>query len=191
MAKTRKRSRLFLTLASMALVLGAFTAAFWPQPTMVDIGVVTRGDMIVTIDEEGRTRVSDAYIVSTPIAGRLQRVEVQPGDPVERGTTIVATMLPTNPAALDVRTREQARAAVVAAQAALRVGQADRNAAIANRDLADAELSRAEQLKERGITAMRPLIAPNRLRKSPARMLIQPKPRYPCEKPIWRMYRRS
>lgn len=153
MPKPKKQSRLFLTLGSMALILGAFAAAFWPRPMMVDMGVATRGDMIVTIDEEGRTRVSEAYIVSTPIAGRLQRVEVEPGDPVERGTTIVATMLPTNPAALDVRTREQARAAVVAAQAALRVVQADRNAAIANRDLADAELQRAEQLKERGIAS--------------------------------------
>ncbi len=153
MAKTKKRSRLFLTLTSVVLVLGAFAAAFWPQPMMVDMGLAMRGDMIVTIDEEGRTRVRDAYIVSTPIAGRLQRVEVEPGDPVERGTTIVATMLPTNPAALDVRTREQARAAVVAAEAALRVSQADRNAAIANRDLADAEFQRAEQLKERGIAS--------------------------------------
>ncbi|MDG1009568.1 MAG: RND transporter, partial [Amylibacter sp.] len=126
---------------------------FWPKPTMVDMGSVTRGAMQMTIDEEGRTRVRDAYIVSTPVAGQLQRVSVQPGDPVERGETVVAHMRPTNPAALDVRTREQAQAAVAAAEAALRVTRADLNSAMASRDLAQTELSRTEKLVERGISS--------------------------------------
>lgn len=153
MAKAKKRSRLILTTGAVLLVAGALTVAFWPQPTLVDMGTVTRGTMQLTIDEEGRTRVSDAYIVSTPVAGQLQRVSVQPGDPVVRGETIVAHMRPTNPAALDVRTREQAQAAVTAAQAALRVARADLNAALANRDLAETELSRTEQLVARGISS--------------------------------------
>jgi len=153
MAKARKRSRLILTVIIALLIAGALTAAFWPRPTMVDLGEVTRGPMMVTIDEEGRTRVAEAYVVSTPVAGRLQRVEVDPGDPVVRGETVVAHMLPTNPAALDVRTREQAQAAVQAAAAALRVARADLNAAIANRDLSDTELARARQLFEREIVS--------------------------------------
>lgn len=153
MARKKKRSRLYLTIAAAVVICAGLAAAFWPRATMVDIGAVTRGGMIVTIDEEGRTRVRDAYVVSTPIAGRLRRVEVDPGDPVERGTTVVAHMLPTNPAALDIRTREQARAAVAAAEAALRVARADLNAAIANRDAAQSELGRARQLAERGVTS--------------------------------------
>jgi HlyD family secretion protein len=120
---------------------------------MVDLGAVTRGSMMVTIDEEGRTRVAEAYVVSTPVAGRLQRVQVDPGDPVVRGETVVAHMLPINPAALDVRTREQAQAVVRAAEAALRVARADLNGAIANRDLAETELTRARQLRERQIAS--------------------------------------
>jgi len=153
MAKAKKRSRLILTTGTVSLVAAALAVAFWPKPTMVDMGEVTRGTMRLTIDEEGRTRVRDAYIVSTPVAGQLQRVEVEPGDPVIRGETIVAHMRPTNPAALDVRTREQAQAAVDAAQAALRVARADLNAALANRDLAESELARTEQLVERGISS--------------------------------------
>ncbi len=153
MAKAKKRSRLILTAATVVLVGGALAVAFWPKPTMVDMGTVSVGTMQLTIDEEGRTRVRDAYIVSTPVAGQLQRVSVQPGDPVVRGETIVAHMRPTNPAALDVRTREQAQAVVDAAQAALRVARADLNAAIANRDLAQTELGRTEQLVERGISS--------------------------------------
>jgi HlyD family secretion protein len=153
MAKARKRSRLILSIVAVLLIGGVLTAAFWPRPVMVDLGEVTRGPMMVTIDEEGRARVAEAYIVSTPVAGRLQRVKVDPGDPVVRGETVVAHMLPTNPAALDVRTREQAQAAVQAAQAALRVARADLNAAMAHRDLAATELTRAEQLADRQITS--------------------------------------
>jgi HlyD family secretion protein len=144
---------MIFTAATVLLVGGALTVAFWPKPTLVDMGEVTIGTMQLTIDEEGRTRVRDAYVVSTPVAGQLQRVIALPGDPVVRGETIVAHMRPTNPAALDVRTREQAQAVVTAAEAALRVARADLNAALANRDLAQTELTRTEQLVDRGISS--------------------------------------
>ncbi|QFS82573.1 Putative efflux system component YknX [Roseivivax sp. THAF40] len=153
MAKARKRSRLILSGLVALLIGAALVIAFWPRPVMVDLGAVTRGPMMVTIDEEGRTRVAEAYVVSTPVAGRLQRVQVHPGDPVVQDQTVVAHMLPTNPAALDVRTREQAQAALQAAEAALRVARADLNAALANRDLAESELDRARQLSERQIAS--------------------------------------
>ncbi|HSH26783.1 MAG TPA: HlyD family efflux transporter periplasmic adaptor subunit [Wenzhouxiangella sp.] len=146
----RKRSRSFLTIAAVAVVGAALIFAFWPRPTSIDIGEVTRGPMIMTIDEEGRTRVHDAYVVSTPVAGRLLRVEVEPGDSVERHQTVVAQMLPSNPAALDVRSREQARAAVAAAEAALRLARAELNRAIADRELADNELERSSTLRRDG-----------------------------------------
>ncbi|WP_068111969.1 efflux RND transporter periplasmic adaptor subunit [Tropicimonas marinistellae] len=149
----KKRARRLLTVALLALVAGAITFAFWPRAMLVDIGDVTRGPMVVTIDEEARTRVHDPYVVSTPVTGRLLRVAVEPGDEVIRGTTVVAHMLPTNPSALDIRTREQARAAVTAAEAALRVARADLNKAIADDDLAQSDLERAKQLASTGTLA--------------------------------------
>lgn len=153
MSRRRKISRRVLTLIAFVLVAGALTAAFWPKPTLVDLGTVAQGPLTVTIDEEGRTKVSESYVVSTPVAGRLLRVQVLPGDYVVRGETVVAQMRPTNPAALDVRTREQARAAVDAAQAALRVAQADLNAAIAANELAQSDLARTAQLAQSGIAS--------------------------------------
>ncbi len=147
----RKKSRLFLILGSIALVGGALYLAFQPRPTMVDIGDVVRGRMMLTIDEEARTRVHDAYMVSTPIAGRLLRVDVEPGAHVERGKSVLAQMLPINPAVLDVRSREQARAGVSAAEAALRVARADLNKAIADKDMALATHQRTQRLFERDI----------------------------------------
>ncbi|MCT4656971.1 MAG: HlyD family efflux transporter periplasmic adaptor subunit [Cohaesibacter sp.] len=146
----KRKSRHFLSFATLALVGAAVAWSFWPRPLMVDLGEVRYEPMIVTINEEGRTRVHDAYVVSTPVAGRLLRVEVEPGDAVVKGESVVAQMLPTNPAALDIRTREQARAAVTAAEASLRVAKADLNKAIADLDLSQSELKRATSLAKRG-----------------------------------------
>jgi len=137
----------FISVAAILLAL-ALLYAFWPRPLPVDIGHVVVEPMMDTVTEEGRTRVHDAYVVSTPVTGRLRRVEVEPGDPVERGEDIVAYMAPSNPAVLDVRTREQARANVNAAEAALRLAQAQRNRAIADQELANSELERQRFLRE-------------------------------------------
>ncbi|SEQ08988.1 efflux RND transporter periplasmic adaptor subunit [Thalassovita taeanensis] len=150
-AKTHSRTALWI--AAAALVVAALTYAFWPRPTLVDLGLVTQGPLRVTINEEGRTQVHEPYVVSTPITGRLMRLEVEPGDQVTAGETVVARMLPTSPTALDARTREQARASVTAAEAALRVAEADLNKARADRDLADANLERTQKLYDSGIAS--------------------------------------
>ncbi|TDE35673.1 HlyD family efflux transporter periplasmic adaptor subunit [Antarcticimicrobium sediminis] len=128
-------------------------AAFWPRAALVDLAEVQRGAMRVSIDEEGRTQVHEPYVVSSPVAGELQRVAVQPGDKVIANKTVVARMRPANPSALDARTREQALAAVAAAEAAVQVAHADLNAAMANQEFSDGELKRMRQLVERGITS--------------------------------------
>lgn len=149
MASRAPRTRRIL-FALTALAIGAaVTAAFWPRAVMVDIGEVSRGPMQVTIDEEGRTRVHDAYIVSTPVAGRLLRVGIAPGEAIAAGA-VVAQMRPTDPAALDLRTREQSLAAVDGAEAALRVARAELNAAIAAADLARSDLERTRKLAASG-----------------------------------------
>lgn len=150
MAKIRKRTRLWLTLVVVALVAGAVAMALWPRPMMVDFAVLDEGPMEVTIDEEGKTRVGDVYVVSAPVTGTLLRVTVEPGDPVTKGETVVAHMRPSEPAALDVRTREQAKAAVEAAEAALRVAEADLQSAEAANDLAQADRERTERLAASG-----------------------------------------
>jgi HlyD family secretion protein len=119
---------------------------------LVDMAQVARAPMQVTIDEEGRTQVHEAYVVSTPIAGRLMRLTVHAGDKVA-ADSVVARMLPTSPAALDARTREQASANVKAAEAALRVAEADVNKAQADRDLAEANLERTRRLFDSGIVS--------------------------------------
>lgn len=147
---TQKKSRSWLTLGAAGLLLVGMLYAFWPRPELVDIGEANRMAMAVSIDEEAKTQVRDAYVVSAPITGRILRVEVDPGDPVEGGKTTIARMLPVHPTALDVRTREQARAAVSAAEAALRLARANLNKAMADKELADLDVERSRTLLKKG-----------------------------------------
>lgn len=130
-----------------AVLIAAFLAfSFWPRPVLVDIGAVTRGPMTVTIDEEAKTRVRDSYVISAPVNGRLLRVGIDPGAEVEKDQTIVAEMTPVFPEALDIRTREQAEAAVEAARAGLSLAKAEARKAKADADFAEDEALRAREL---------------------------------------------
>jgi HlyD family secretion protein len=100
-----------------ALLLGLIAWSFRPQPVPVDLAAVQRGTLRVSIDEEGVTRVRDRYVVSAPVAGRLRRVDFDPGDIVNT-RTVLATFLPATPSLLDTRTRTETEARMKAAQAA-------------------------------------------------------------------------
>ena len=143
---TKKNSRTHIMIAIGIVLLLGLTYAFWPQPLRVDIGEATLAPMVMTIDEEAKTRVHDAYIVSAPIAGRLLRVDVEAGEKVVSGETVIANLLPAPPAALDARSREQAEASVEAAMAALRLARSQLNAALADQDLAEAQFNRYQEL---------------------------------------------
>ena len=153
MAKRAKLSRNVLIFAAITAIAITLFLAFTPKPTEVDLGDVRRGDLTVTIDEEGKTKVRETYIVSTPVAGRLMRIQVHPGDAVIKRETVVAQMRPINPTVLDSRTREQASAAVNGSLAALRVAQAELNAATADKELATFDYERTKSLFESGISS--------------------------------------
>ena len=143
-------------LKSRSLVIGAvglliflfMLYSFSPRPMIVDMEDAARGPMIVTVNEEAKTRVRDAYMVSAPVTGRLLRVDVEPGDDVEGEETVIARILPANPSILDVRTEEQALAAVGAAEAALTLSRAEVRRTGADADYAKAEVDRARTLRE-------------------------------------------
>ncbi len=142
------KPRIIIISTALALIVLFLAYAFWPRAIRVDIAAAAYKHMQLTINEEAKTRVRDAYVVSAPVTGRLLRVEVEPGDHVDRNQSIVARMLPANPAVLDIRTEEQAKAAVDAADAALVLARAEVNRAAADADYATLEIERARKLRE-------------------------------------------
>lgn len=98
-------------------VVGAIVYAFLPAPADVDVATVTRGLLRVTVDHEGKTRIKEKYVVSAPLAGRLLRVDIHPGDAVTARKTVLTAIEPADPALLDPRARAEADARVKAAEA--------------------------------------------------------------------------
>ena len=96
----------------------------WPRPMSVEIADIDRGVVRSEVIDEARTRIHDVFVVAAPVSGELQRIELEPGDAVERGQ-VVASILPADPALLDARVAAEASAGVAAAQAALAASEAD------------------------------------------------------------------
>ena len=76
--------------------------------------------MRVTVDQDGKTRIHDKYVVSAPLNGRILRIRCGPGDEVEAGKTLLTMIEPRDPELLDARSIAQAEARVKAAEATLR-----------------------------------------------------------------------
>ena len=139
------RSKIPLLIAGLVL-LGLLVYAFLPEPVEVDAGSVKRGPLRITVDEDGMTRVKERYVISTPVAGRVLRVELEPGDKVKGGHTVVAVVEPGDSQLLDPRARAQAEAAVKTAAAALDRARANFERAREAHEFARVEYERAQRL---------------------------------------------
>lgn len=116
--RARKRVRIrLLTMGFAVLLVTAAVVAAWPKPLVVEEAPVRVDALEVTVDEPGRARVRDRYVVYAPLGGDVARIELRPGDAVGRGTQL-ANVMPASPALLDPRTRVEATARVAAADAA-------------------------------------------------------------------------
>lgn len=131
----------------------AFYFALQPQPQEADFATAVRGPLQITLNEEGQTRVRDRYIVSSPLAGRVLRIEHEPGDTVRAGSTVLAKFQPSSPDFLDTRTLAEAEARVNTSQAALDRARVDIDRAVAEREHAESELERHEKLHRDGLLA--------------------------------------
>jgi HlyD family secretion protein len=147
-----------LILFAVGLV-GGIAYAFMPRPLPVDMASVERGPLRVTINEDGRTRIKEKYIVSSPLSGRLRRIQLRAGDEVVAGETLLAVVEPTHPELLDARARAEAQARVNAAEAALERAEPALQSAEAAMEFAESELARVRRLFERNGAAQQQLDA--------------------------------
>lgn len=149
----RRTALVALGFALLALLL----YGLWPKPVGVDSTEIRLGAMRVTVDEEGKTRIKDVYAVTAPIAGKLRRTKLLPGDPVIAGETVVAMIDPVEPPLLDVRSQAELNAQIAAAHASVRLAEADLAEAMSARALARTELARARKLARSGVVAEKSL----------------------------------
>jgi HlyD family secretion protein len=126
--------------------------AVWPRPVGVETAIIETGDLLVTVEEDGISRIREVFHVSVPVTGRLTRVSLHVGDSVTAGQTL-ATIHPVAPGLLDARSRRVAEAAVEAALAGIAVAETGVAQAEANKTFLDSELRRTATLAERGLVS--------------------------------------
>jgi len=156
------RYLLYALLGLTAVTL--LTVLFRPSPLSVEVGTVERGALQVTVDEEGRTRMRDRFTISAPIAGRLNRIDLDPGDPVQQGERVAQidplpsdTQVQAAQARLQelraqragVETQRPKQAALEQAQARIRTAQANQRQAEARVAQAEAALQQAQRDRQR------------------------------------------
>jgi HlyD family secretion protein len=147
----KKSNALALGLLGAAVVAAA-AWALRPNPVAIEAVEARRAAFEQTVSDDGRTRVRDRYVVSAPLAGRLERVTLRPGDAVAPGQAI-ARLAPAAPAFLDARTASELRERLGAAEAQLQRARAEGRRLEAQRDQARADHARQVKLAAEGFVA--------------------------------------
>lgn len=147
-----KKTTWIVGTAAVAAALGLGAWAFAPRPAQVEVASVTRGHFEATIDEDGKTRLRDHYVVSAPLAGVVSRIGLREGDAVNAGDR-VATLTPTLSPMLDERTLRAQQVRVDIAQANVERAEARIEGARVALQQARNEAARSEKLATQGFVA--------------------------------------
>jgi HlyD family secretion protein len=147
------RTRILVSLLAGLAVIGAGFWAFMPRAIPVETAAVTSGRFAATVEETGRTRVRERYIVSAPMAGRLIRPTLRPGDAIEQGQ-VIATLRASPSSLLDPRARQELEERIGMAEASLEEASAAQERARVLLARARTDLDRTRQLRATGAAAL-------------------------------------
>ena len=147
--------RILFALGVMAaLALGVW--ALMPRPVPVETAAVTKGKFVATVDEDGKTRVRERYVVAAPLPGRLTRVRLKAGDAV-KADDMIAAIVPSPAPFLDPRSRREAEERLGTAEATRERTKAMVERAQAQTAQAKNELDRTRTLTEPGASTVQAL----------------------------------
>lgn len=145
----RKRRTWITSAIGVLLAVILLWFLFAPEPVTVEVARVTQGPMQVTIDNQGQVQVHDKYIVASPVAAELIRVDLHEGDAVRKGQTVAALM----PVPMDVRQKQEATARLDAAKALAREAGLRVQRAYTDMLFASNERARMERLAEQNFVS--------------------------------------
>ena len=145
----KKNIRKLVLVAALAGIAVILALAFRPSALDVDVATVRRGPLQETLEQEGKTRMHDSFVLASPVAGRLKRIEIHAGDPVKAGE-IVATI---DPVPLEPQQRATLEARLRTALELEREATARVQRAEADSSQAKSDLERATKLAAQGVIA--------------------------------------
>lgn len=135
--------------AGVILIAAAVAWAVMPGAVPVETAPVIKGKFVASVDEDGKTRVRERYIVAAPLAGRLGRIRFKVGDPIKVDDA-VATITPSPAPLMDPRTREEVEERLGAAEANVGRAKAVVERARAQSAQANTDFNRTRTLADRG-----------------------------------------
>lgn len=138
-----------IVLVALAII-AALVWGFWPRPILVETAGVIKAPLTIAIEEEGRTRVKDRYVVSAPVDGMTCRVDLEVGDRIEQGQALLS-ISPMLSQVLDPRSRAQAESKVAAAQSALNAAREQSESSKATSEFFTKEVDRLSPLVDQGV----------------------------------------
>ena len=148
-----------ITAGRVGLALGALAAIagiawfLMPQPIPVETAAVSKGRFVASVDEDGKTRIRERYVVSAPLAGRLTRVRLKAGDPVASDDA-VATIMPAPAPLLNPRSRREAEERLGVTEALRERTKATVGRAQAQANQAKIDLDRTRTLAAQGASTV-------------------------------------
>src|SRR3954470_7308724 len=125
-----------------AILIALLAFGLRPKPAPVETARAIMGPLRATVSEEGKTRIKQRYVVSSPVTGQLRRVPFKPGAAVAAGD-VVAVIEPMTASPLDTRSRALAEARRASAAATLEKTRAAQA-------LAASELNRMQRMFNAG-----------------------------------------
>ena len=145
-----RKARKWLIWLGAAVVVAALAVVLWqPTEVVVSTALVAPADLQVTVQEQGRTRVRERYIVAAPVTGRLSRVALQAGDTVARGQVLARLAPPPD----DPRVQATLRSALAVAEARASEVQAQLKEARSAVERTRREARRRAELHQQGLVS--------------------------------------
>jgi len=144
----KRRTQIVLIMVVLVLAAG-LAAVFRPAPVSVDTVVVQKGELEQVVEEEGKTRMHDHFIVAATVPGKLRRIHPDAGDVVHRGQTLGWI----DPAEIDPRQKAVLEARLNTARAAQQqsVAMVGRTRAVLAQT--EVEVERNQELFKQGIVS--------------------------------------
>lgn len=136
--------RIAMILVGLAIV-AAIVWGMLPKPVPSDIATVYRGNLEVSVTEEGKTRVKERFFVVAPIIADKTRTLVKAGDTIGKGD-VICWLIPQSPILLNARSLGQAKATVSAAKSNSERSKSQVKAAKAERDFVKSDYERKKEL---------------------------------------------
>lgn len=151
--KWLRRALLFLFAAAVVVMIAL---AFRKKPIPVEVAKVERGEFVEVVEEPGKTRVRERFVISAPVSGELARIQKKPGDAVE-AQDVLATIRPVAPSMMDARMKGELEARLQAALASQTLANAAVDKAKTVKSYAEKEVARLKGLVDKGASPERDL----------------------------------